>query len=82
MHQPRLRVLNVQRDFVDIRLISSLTDDDEDRFASVLLNAMDDLLSQLAVAYHLRINTTGGAVLQRSRALAEVGDVESHREVV
>jgi hypothetical protein len=56
---------------VDIRLISSLTDDDEDRFASVLLNAMDDLLSQFSVAYHLRINTTAGTVLQRTRALAE-----------
>jgi len=56
---------------VDIRLISSLTDDDEDRFASVLLNAMDELLGQFAVAYHLRINTTAGTVLQRTRALTD-----------
>jgi hypothetical protein len=64
---------------VDIRLVSSLTDDDEDRFASVVLNAMDDLLSQLAVAYHLRIDTTGGTVLQRTRASAEGEDLASHR---
>jgi hypothetical protein len=68
---------------VDIRLISSLTDDDEDRFASVLLNAMDDLLSQLAVAYHLRINTTAGTVLQRTRAVTEASsDGAPHSEAV
>ena len=67
---------------MDIRLISSLTDDDEDRFASVLLNAMDDLLSQLAVAYHLRINTTAGTVLQRTRALTEASDGAPHSEAV
>ena len=68
---------------MDIRLVSSLTDDDEDRFASVLLNTMDDLLSQLAVAYHLRINTTAGTVLQRTRASAEAaGDAASHRDVM
>lgn len=60
---------------MDIRLISSLTVDDEDRFASVLLNAMDDLLSQMSVAYHLRINTTGGTVLQRSRAVTDPHEV-------
>lgn len=67
---------------MDIRLVSSLTVDDEDRFASVLLNAMDDLLSQLAVAYHLRINTTGGTVLQRSRSVAEAQESQGHREVL
>jgi len=68
---------------VDIRLVSSLTVDDEDRFASVLLNAMDDLLSQLSVAYHLRINTTGGTVLQRSRAVIDPQDaVGPHHEVL
>ena len=60
---------------MDIRLVSSLTVDDEDRFASVLLNAMDDLLSQLSVAYHLRINTTGGTVLQSSRAVTEAHEI-------
>ena len=68
---------------MDIRLVSSLTDDDEDRFASVLLNAMDDLLSQLAVAYHLSINTTGGTVLQRTRASGDVGEgLASHRNTM
>jgi len=81
-HWPRLGVLNVQGDCVDIRLISSLTDDDEDRFASVLMKAMDDLLCQLSVAYHLRIDTTGGTVLQRSRSSSDVEDVEHHRELM
>jgi len=82
MHWPRLGVLNVQGDCVDIRLISSLTDDDEDRFASVLMKAMDDLLCQLSVDYHLRIDTTGGTVLQRSRSSSDVEDVEHHRELM
>jgi hypothetical protein len=62
--------------------VSSLTDDDEDRFASVLLNTMDDLLSQLAVAYHLTISTTAGTVLQRTRASAAAGDAASHHRDV
>ena len=82
MHWPRLGVFNVQGDCVDIRLVSSLTDDDEDRFASVLMKAMDDLLCQLSVAYHLRIDTTGGTVLQRSRSSSDVEDVEHHRELM
>ena len=67
---------------MDIRLVSSLTDDDEDRFASVLLNAMDDLLSQMSVAYHLRINTTAGTVLQRTRAAGDAADIAPQRDVM
>jgi hypothetical protein len=67
---------------VDIRLVSSLTDDDEDRFASVLLSTMDDLLSQMAVAYHVRIDTTAGTVLQRTRASDDADEVASHRNAM
>ena len=67
---------------MDIRLVSSLTDDDEDRFASVLLNTMDDLLSQMAVAYHVRIDTTAGTVMQRTRAAAEADEVVVHRNAM
>lgn len=56
---------------MDIHLISSLTDDDEDRFASVVLNAMSDLLGNTPVAYSVRIETTAGKVLQQSRPIAE-----------
>jgi hypothetical protein len=52
---------------LDIRLISSLTDHDEDRFAAVLLKAMADLLSKIPITYVVRIETTDGKVFQRSR---------------
>jgi hypothetical protein len=61
---------------VDIRLISSLTDDDEDRFASALLQCMTDLLSKMPIAYNVRIETTAGNVLHRSRSLHDVPVVE------
>jgi len=85
LHHIRYRHANhfiaQERQLVDIRLISSLNDDDEDRFASVLLNTMDDLLSRMAVAYHLRINTTNGNVLQRTRASDDDQGV-SHRDAM
>jgi hypothetical protein len=55
---------------VDIHLVSSLTNDDEDRFAALVLNAVSDLLGKTAVAYTVRIETTGGKILQQSRPVA------------
>jgi len=57
---------------VDIRLISSFVDDDEDRFAPVLLKAIADLLSESPVAYSLQIETTRGRMFRRSRAAPEL----------
>lgn len=65
-------LITSSRDPVDIRLISSLTDEDEDRFASALLQCMTDLLSTMPVAYNVRIETTGGNVLHRTRSLPEM----------
>ena len=56
---------------MDIRLISSLIDDDEDRFAPVLLKAITDLLSETPIAYSLQIETTRGRTFRRSRAAPE-----------
>jgi hypothetical protein len=56
---------------VDIRLISSLIDDDEDRFAAVLLKAIADLLSETPIAYSLQIETTRGRTFRRSRTAPE-----------
>jgi hypothetical protein len=53
--------------FVHIRIISSLTDDEEDRFAPVLLKTLADLLSQIPIAYNVRVETTRGRVHHRSR---------------
>jgi hypothetical protein len=52
---------------VDIRVVSSLTNDDEDRFASLVLNAMSELLGKTAAAFTVRIETTAGKILQQSR---------------
>ena len=52
---------------MDIRVVSSLTNDDEDRFASLVLNAVNDLLGRTSAAYTVRIETAAGKVLQQSR---------------
>jgi hypothetical protein len=56
---------------VDIRLISSLTDDDEDRFAPVVLKAVADLLSESPIAYKLCLETTRGKTFHRGRTASE-----------
>ena len=57
---------------MNIRFISSMTNDDEHRFASAVMNAVDELLRHRPIVYYVRIDTTGGSVLQRSRAVAAV----------
>ena len=56
---------------MDIRLVSSLTDDDEDRFAAIVLAAILELLNQQAIAYSLRIETAGGNVFQHNQSTSE-----------
>ena len=56
---------------MDIRLVSSLTDDDEDRFAAIVLKTIVDLLNQQAIAYSLRIETAGGSVFQHNQSASE-----------
>jgi hypothetical protein len=51
---------------LDIRFVSTLTADDEERIAGVLLNALVKLLKDLPIAYALRIETTGAKVFQQS----------------
>lgn len=53
---------------MDIRFISSLTDNDEDQFARVLLGAIADLLRTMPITYVVRIETTRGKIFKRSRA--------------
>ena len=56
---------------MDIRLVSSFTDDDEDRFAPVLLKTMASLLSKIPIAYSVRMETTRGTTFQRTRTTPE-----------
>jgi hypothetical protein len=64
---------------MDIRLISSLTAEDENAFAPALLKAVGAILDQFPIAYTLRIETTGAQVFQHTHhsfetALPPVGN--------
>jgi len=50
---------------VDIRFVSSLTPDDENRLAPALLGALGGILDQLPIAYTLQIGTTAGRSFAR-----------------
>ena len=52
---------------MDIRLVSSLTNEDEDRFAAQVLNAVSELIARTSAAYTVRIVTAAGKILQQSR---------------
>jgi len=68
---------------MNIRLVSSITPDDEERFAPTILTTITSFLDQLSIAYTLRIEASGGVVYEaahpacasaaeaRSRATAE-----------
>jgi hypothetical protein len=48
-----------------IRIVSSLTPDDENRMAPALLETLKALLLELPVVYALRIETTSGEIWQQ-----------------
>lgn len=56
---------------MNIRFISSLTPEDEDRIAPAVLTAVGAFLDQLPIAYTLRIETSGNAVFQHAHAADE-----------
>jgi hypothetical protein len=47
---------------MEIRVVSSLTPDDEVRVAPVLLDELAQLLGRMPIAYDIRIQTTGDRV--------------------
>ena len=51
---------------MDIRFVSTLTAEDEDRIAGALLAALAALLADLPITYALRIDTTGNKVFQQT----------------
>lgn len=57
---------------MEIRFISSLTAEDENRFAPTLLKAVGALLDSLPIAYTIRIQTTGSQVFQHTHGGADV----------
>lgn len=59
---------------MNIRFVSSLTPEDEERLAPGVLQAIGMLLDQLPLAYTLRIETAGGRVFQHAHAGRDESD--------
>jgi hypothetical protein len=59
---------------MNIRFISSLTPEDEDRIAPGLLGAVGPLLDALPLAYTIRIETSNGKIFQHAHTGPEVGE--------
>lgn len=59
---------------MDIRFISSLTPDDENRLAPGLLTAIAAVLDRLPLAYTLRFETTAGLSFQHVHTPEPVPD--------
>jgi hypothetical protein len=55
---------------MDIRVISTLTLEDEARIAAAICATAGQLLDQLPIMYTMRIETTDGQVFQRNNAPA------------
>jgi hypothetical protein len=58
---------------MNIRFISSLDADDEIRFATAMLSALARLLDEFPIAYAVRMETSGGKVLEHHHAPGIVG---------
>ena len=57
---------------MDIRVVSSLTPEDEARLAPALMAALTNLLDQLPIRYTARLETAGGKTFARDHAPVEV----------
>lgn len=57
-----------KRQRMDIRLISTLTAEDEARLAAAICAAAGQLLDQFSIIYTIRIETTDGQLFQRHHA--------------
>lgn len=53
---------------MEIRFMSSLTHEDENRVASALVRAVAELLDILPIAYSIRIETVGAKIFEHSHA--------------
>ena len=53
---------------MDIHFISTLTPEDEDRYAPMVLAAIKALLEQMPISYAVRVVTANGTALQHTKA--------------
>jgi hypothetical protein len=58
---------------MDLHFVSTLTPDDEDRYAPMVLAAVRALLEPMPIAYALRIVTANGLAVQHTKAAATPG---------
>jgi hypothetical protein len=63
---------------MDIRLISTLTREDEARLAAAICAAAGQLLDQFSIIYTIRIETTDGQLFQRHHAPEAAAAVSPH----
>lgn len=63
---------------MNVRIISTFTTEDEDRFARLLLTTVRHVLDDLNVAYAIRVETSSGELLEHSRSVEEAA---SGREI-
>ncbi len=59
---------------MDIRFISSLTPDDENRIAPAVLQAVASVLDSLPIAYTLRFETVTGLSFQHGHSPQDTAD--------
>ena len=57
---------------MNIRLVSTLTADDEDRVAPLLLTTVKQVFQHLRIAYAVRIETAGGRLLEHSCSIEDM----------
>ena len=57
---------------MNIRLVSTLTADDEDRVAPLLLTTMKQVFQYLRIAYAVRIETAGGRLLEHASSVEDM----------
>jgi hypothetical protein len=58
---------------MDLHFVSTLTPEDEDRYAPMVLAAVRALLEPMPIAYALRIVTANGTAVQHTKAEATPG---------
>ncbi len=66
---------------MDIRLVSSLTPEDEARLAPALMAALTTMLDQLPIRYTVRVETTAGKTFAHDHAPVEVPLGDASRDV-
>ena len=59
---------------MDLHFVSTLTPEDEDRYAPMVLAAVRALLEPMPIAYALRIITANGTAVQHTKAEATPGE--------